>query len=342
MTNELKIIRIPYYLKLFGLHIPTLNGLKIAKKLLLKTRPNIILCWPLQSPLAIVVSSIQKLLGGRVAGSILTGAPFAPSTGIYSLASLSSLMKYILAKFVLKRYIQRFCDIIFAISDGIREILQEYFGIESKRIRIMRLGADPELFSFNEKERNETRKKLGISDKEIVIVYSGRITPDKEIPLLLDAYAELADCFPQSKILLIGGGQNVYLAEIRRMVGSLGIANRIIFHDFVPSIDLSKFYSASDIAIWPGSPSISIVEAASARLPLIIVKSPFTSYTVANENGFSFLSGNKEQLIALIQLLLENPTLRNNMAKKSRELVELHLNWRIIAKKAIRDILEVN
>ena len=104
----------------------------------------------------------------------------------------------------------------------------------------------------------------------------------------------------------------------------------VIFHPWVHRTFLYAFYSAGDIAVWPGSSSISIVEAASVGLPVIIERSPVEIYAIEYGNGFAFKRGDINELRKYLEILIHDGKLREEMGLKSRLLVEHKLNWRAI------------
>jgi glycosyltransferase involved in cell wall biosynthesis len=96
---------------------------------------------------------------------------------------------------------------------------------------------------------------------------------------------------------------------------------------------LPSFYSSADFAIWPGHNSVSIVEAMSTGLPVIIPESKWIDHLLKYENGFSYPEGDVAELRKRICILLNNVELRREMGRRSRELVEKELNWNTIAEQ---------
>ena len=77
--------------------------------------------------------------------------------------------------------------------------------------------------------------------------------------------------------------------------------------------------------------SISIVNAASIGLPLVIADAPVEKFAIENENGFAFKIGDVATLQKILKKLVEDKELRKEMGQKSRQLVEQKLNWKNIA-----------
>jgi len=92
----------------------------------------------------------------------------------------------------------------------------------------------------------------------------------------------------------------------------------------------SQCNSIGDIGVWPGGPSISIVEAASTGLPVVIQSSPVEIYSIEYRNGFTFGQGSVDELRKCLNTLITDARLRADMGRRSRLLVEEKLNWKKI------------
>jgi glycosyltransferase involved in cell wall biosynthesis len=153
----------------------------------------------------------------------------------------------------------------YAISPDCAEVAARFFGVPRKKIEICPLGVDTEMFhpicGRDEVEaRNELRHRLGFREEEIVCVYSGRFTPDKNPLLLARAVAELNQAGEPFRGLFVGHGNEG--EEIARCAGC-------VVHPFVPVGELAAFYRASDIAVWPAQESMSMLDAAACGRPVI-------------------------------------------------------------------------
>jgi len=122
--------------------------------------------------------------------------------------------------------------------------------------------------------RAEIRAELGLSDETVAILQVGRLERGKGHFEHLQAAARLAD-IPNWAILFVGGSlgsrEEEYETELKRLLGDLGLANRVRF--LGETSDTSRFYSASDIycqpSVHPESFGITYVEAMYAGLPVV-------------------------------------------------------------------------
>jgi len=237
-----------------------------------------------------------------------------------------------ISKIIFKTIIDRSTEVFFAKTEGLMRFAMKIYGLGStEKFTIIPLGADQKLFRYYSKARYSIRKALGISKNDIVIVYSGKISPVKDIDLLIKTLAPIMIKNSKIKLLIIGKGDIEYMRYIKYLAKKLGVLNNIIFHPWVHRTKLPELYSASDIAVWPGQSSISIVEAASVGLPLIIADYPVETYAIKYGNGFSFRPKNVNELSYYLKLLIYNSKLRKEMGRRSRLLVERELNWEAIA-----------
>ena len=159
--------------------------------------------------------------------------------------------------------------------------------------------------------------------------------------MLLCSLANINHEFSDVMLLLLGDGDRKYVDHLKKLCRKYDIKNKVVFHSSVPRLELPQYFSASDIAVWVGSPSISIAEAASSGLPIIIAKSPFTSYLTSNNNGLLINSGDCNDLKMKLETLIKNEKLRNEMGYQSRQLIETQLNWSIITEKFLKDCKKV-
>ena len=163
------------------------------------------------------------------------------------------------------RAVSWFTERYYAISADCAEIAARFFGVPRRKLEICPLGVDTEVFHpiANRDEvvaRRDLRARLGFADDEVVCVYSGRFTEDKNPLLLAFAVAELTAAGGNFRALFIGHGP-----QAEKILSARGS----VVHPFVPVGELGALYRAADIAIWPAQESMSMLDAAACGLPVI-------------------------------------------------------------------------
>jgi glycosyltransferase involved in cell wall biosynthesis len=206
------------------------------------------------------------------------------------------------------------------------------FGISQAKTELLPLGVDTNHFHPN-LDGTEVRRRLGIETEEPVLITAGNFNETKDLDVLIEAFAQHNQ---EASLILLGEGPTDYMDKIHSLVQNYELVDSVYFHDRVPHEELPHFFAASDIGIWPGKLGISIVEAIGCGLPIVVCDSPATEFLTANENGFVFSRGKREELASQIQKYLSKPSVREQHAKNAIEYAQKELAWERIAEKSIK------
>ena len=186
--------------------------------------------------------------------------------------------------------------------------------------------------SFLPKEESLiSRKTVGFSKEDFVIVYSGRINKDKGVSELIDAMLTLKNK-PNFKLMIIGGTFFANANNENEFVHSLkdkakAIEDRIVFTGFIPYKHVSDYLQLADIAVlpsmWEEPFGLTVVEALASGIPLVTTRSggiPEICEGVATIVEKKDIVNN---LAAAILDLYEHPEKRKQMAEISIERAKL-------------------
>ena len=136
--------------------------------------------------------------------------------------------------------------------------------VPREEIKIMRNAIDVEKFTYKEEIRELYRKELRL-DGKFVIGNTCRFEYQKNHEFLIRVFAEVHKKYPQTVLLLVGGGQK--LSAMKQLVKACGIENAVQFLGWRDDID--KIYQAIDLyclpSLFEGLP-IVLVEAQAAGL----------------------------------------------------------------------------
>ena len=125
------------------------------------------------------------------------------------------------------------------------------------------------------------RKTLGFKEDDFIVVYSGRINPEKGVKELIQAFAKLHD-YPNIKLLIIGSsfyGNNKnndpFITELQKE--SKKVTNSITFTGFIPYEQIPSYLAMADTAIipsmWEDPFPTTVLEAMASGLPIIATNS---------------------------------------------------------------------
>ncbi|NWF88235.1 MAG: glycosyltransferase family 4 protein [Ignavibacteriaceae bacterium] len=96
-----------------------------------------------------------------------------------------------------------------------------------------------------------SKKDLGFTEKDNVLLFFGYVRKYKGLDLLIEAFPAIKSFLPNAKLLIVGefyDSPNVYIDQIKK----LGIdKDTVVVNKFVPNEDVGKYYNASDLVVLP-------------------------------------------------------------------------------------------
>jgi len=219
---------------------------------------------------------------------------------------------------LLQAYMPSFCeavDLVISPSPGMEKILRQ---LEVKtHIEIVPNGV--ELQRYFEAEPL-SRAEHGFAESDILLIYSGRLGPEKNLEFLLQAFGGVAQALENVFLLVLGDGP--IKQELEEYARDIGIARRVHFTGLVPYDKIPGYLAMCDAFVTASVTEVhplSVVEAMGAGLPVMGIHSPGVGDSV--QDGISgFLS--TEDLPAftakLTRLCLEHD-LRQRMGEAARQ-----------------------
>lgn len=233
----------------------------------------------------------------------------------------------------------------YAVTNDAKKLAIKFFAFKPNQVEVSTLGVDTNLYhpitSNDVESRRSIRDKFWFDLDEIVCVFSGKITEEKSPQVLAEAIQILRNQGKKYSALFIGSGE---------LIDAIKTYNFCKVLNFVPSNELSDYYRASDIAVWPRSVTTSILDAAACALPVIISDQVF-AYTTYVQNDVDYqhqpnilaakYHTNNANDLANELLKLEAPELRAHIGNIVFQRVEQNSSWKAIAAKRLNDYLNL-
>ena len=179
-----------------------------------------------------------------------------------------------------------------------------------------------DLTAFSTKNCILSRKNIGIDDHDFVMIYSGRINPEKGIKELLMAMNKLTD-YPEFKLIVIGSSffgnatkDDNYAMDLKKLTAP--IKDKIFFTGFIPYQEVPSYLKLADLAIvpsmWDEAFGLTVLEAMAAGLPLITTRSGGIPEICENVACIIERDNIVENLIESIIKLYKDPNIRTQMS----------------------------
>lgn len=216
------------------------------------------------------------------------------------------------------RWMARTSSCFVVLGERMRAFYVEQIGIAPERVRVIPNGVV--LKEQHEANRRNARRELGISD-EFVVGAVGRLAPEKNLDLLLRAFARAMGADHQTLLVLVGDG--VERLSLEAKARELGIASRVRFTGWRQ--DVSKLLPAFDAyaltSVSEGLP-LAMLEAMSAGVPVVSTAVGDIPEVIRNGvTGRLVLSGEEAAFAAALGEARDRPDLRRGWAQAARALV---------------------
>lgn len=184
-------------------------------------------------------------------------------------------------------------------------------------------GVDVQRFSPG---ASDVRAELGLSQEAPVVGFVGRLTRDKGLPELIDAFDSILLAEPRTHLLLVGwfdASEDALGRDLRA---------RIVSHPRIHctgfEVDTAPYYRAMDLMVLPtwreGFPN-AVLEAAATGIPVITTESTGSRDSVVPEvTGLLIPPGCPEAICDAVLQLFRDSKRRRRMGEAARAWVLKH------------------
>jgi glycosyltransferase involved in cell wall biosynthesis len=247
-------------------------------------------------------------------GCLLFGVPAARWAGIGTLAftSHSSLPQPFSIRRAVLASLLRLVPGRVAVSESARRVLGQNYRLPRSTVNVIYNGVDLARFAPAPK---------GPAD-DLTIGFCGVFRPEKRVPLLIEAFAQLLERGSKARLLLVGAGNA--MVECRQLVERLGIGGRVTFAG--EQTDVRPFLQHMDVFVLPSrieAMPVALLEA--MALGKAVIASAVGGIPEIVEDGVSGLlirTGEVAELAEALDRLQNNAGLRQRLASAARRRME--------------------
>jgi glycosyltransferase involved in cell wall biosynthesis len=229
------------------------------------------------------------------------------------------------------RFVSLLTEKCHAITPDCADVAVRFFGVPRKKVDVCPLGVDAQLFfpissDPQRLEAADLRQELGFEQDDIVCVYSGRFSEEKNPLLLAKSIHFLTGQGERYRGLFIGNGAQA--ADIRSCAGC-------VVHDFVPVFELGNYFRAGDIGVWPTQESMSMLDAAACGIP-IVANDTMSATERLDGNGLAYRLNDQEDLVRALLALKTRESRKKLGVEGARKMLQ-EFSWEAIARRRLRD-----
>lgn len=237
-----------------------------------------------------------------------------------------------------KRYYQRTYDAMYRAKrivpnsgwtrDWFLRIFKGYF---HEKCRVIPGGVNIDKFVYSESGAKKVDRELHLHGKPVVL-FAGKITKYKGVEYLIGAAKKI-----HGEIVILGDGPEK--ARLQEKAKQMNLTNvHWVGHLGAGIKKLVPYYSRADVfvapSVWDEPLGLVILEAMACKTPVVVTRKGGIPLAVKEgHNGFFVRPRNSSEIVANVNKLLDDETMRLKMGENARKSVEARFSWETIGHK---------
>lgn len=166
------------------------------------------------------------------------------------------------------RVTDRWCAVTTHVSDAGRLAMVASGAVPDGRVIVMPNGIDTGRFRPDQASREQARRDLGLGPDDVLVLNVGRLVPEKDQAMLIEAFAELSRDMPKARLMIAGDGP--LRDELAHQVARHGLNHAVLLAG--ARKDIPELLRAADVFVLSsrieGMP-LAVGEALASGLPVV-------------------------------------------------------------------------
>ncbi|WP_153637442.1 glycosyltransferase [Marinobacter salsuginis] len=210
-----------------------------------------------------------------------------------------------------------FTTTIVSISSATKEALVRFEFIPRKKIRVIYNGTSA--LKRNDIEAQKVRDNLGIPKDAFVVGTVSRLDPVKNQSMMLRAFKEFSEKYPDSYLLMVGDGSDK--EKLISLATELGISERTMFTGFINNP--IHYLSAMDVFLLSShteGTSMTLLEAMSLEIPSVATQVGGNPEIIENGvTGILTEPDSSQSFAEALEKLCQDGPARKSMGKAAQQ-----------------------
>ncbi len=232
-------------------------------------------------------------------------------------------------------YLRRFHNRALATLVPTHGIRRELERLGLAKLRVVSRGVDTVLFSPRRRS-TQLRGSWGVGADDMVVMYVGRIAPEKNLPLVLNAFEAMRKVNRRLRLVLVGDGPERAALQASHP--------EHVFAGMRLGEELAAHYASGDIFLFPSTTETYgnvTIEAMASGLAVVAYDYAAANLHIHHEtNGLLAAVDDTEEFVGLAIALANDRGRVKNLGARARRVVE-KLDWAWIVCEFERALLDL-
>jgi glycosyltransferase involved in cell wall biosynthesis len=162
---------------------------------------------------------------------------------------------------------------------------------------------------------------------DLVLLYLGRLSSEKRVDVLLEAFLRIARGHPGLRLEIAGDGPLRSVLEAR--VQESEFAGRVQLHGRVSETEAQRLFEAGHICAFPGAVGLTVNEAMAAGMAVLVADEdgPDSEAVVHNVTGWRVAPGSVDDWVNALTTMIHDGPLRSRLGSEARAAISA--TWRM-------------
>lgn len=218
-------------------------------------------------------------------------------------------------------------------SEYVRQYVMKYQGVKEDQVIAIHDTVDPEQFIKLKKDKKLVREELKLKPSDIVVGTVARLTPQKGLFYLLEAFKSLSLRHKNIKLVIVGDGPQKN--EILQWIRKENLEEKVLLTGFCRDYD--RIMQGFDLfvlpSLWEGLPLVLLSAMASGKPVVSTRVSGIPEVITDGLNGFLVPPADTKALIEKIETLLIDNDIRDKLGERAKENIINNFSAKIMAEK---------
>ena len=225
---------------------------------------------------------------------------------------------------------------VIVCSNSVKWELESHFNLPHDKVTVIPNGVEISNFNLNI-NREKVKRRYGIKPNERIVLFIGRLVPQKGVDTLIKAVPLIIQRHRDAKILIAGDGwSRTYLEELAK---SMGLGDHVRFLGFISDWELADLMVAADVLVVPSvyEPfGIVALEGMAAGTPVVATNIGGLSEIIEHDKtGVLVYPRNPESIAWGVNRVLSDHKYADWLVRNARRKVLEAYSWEEIAKRTV-------
>ncbi|MEM2309706.1 MAG: glycosyltransferase family 4 protein [Candidatus Bathyarchaeia archaeon] len=225
---------------------------------------------------------------------------------------------------------------IIVTSNAMKREVEDHFHLPSEKIDIIPNAIDASKYNIPV-DRGNVKRRFGIDPSERIVLFVGRLVPQKGVEYLIMAAPKIVERHPDARIVIVGDGWSKdYLLSL---AASTGCQHKITFLGFISDQDLIEIMLSSDVLVVPSiyEPfGIVALEGMAAGIPIVASNTGGLAEIIEHDRtGFLAYKENPDSIAWGVNRILSDPGYASWLVQNAKRKIREVYSWDAVARRTI-------